>query len=233
MQIGVTDEEPVCEIDLSVINSADANGNFIDDVYGGYLGPDKVHIARNEEIDDYKKNVYKKVPVDLCWQITGAKPISTRWVDVKKGDANSPEYRSRWVARDIRKHWEMAWFASTPPLEVLKWLMARCVEKRVSKNGKRLKLLFIDIKKAHLTVPASRRLFVELPEGDKEEGMCAELLTSMYGMRDAAFNWENAYAATYKEGGYEQGVACSCIFHNESVNSFSMVHGDDNDCSRR
>ena len=49
----------------------------------------------------------------------------------------------------------------------------------------------------------------------------------MYGMRDAAFNWEKEYATTYKDGGYEQGVACSCIFHNAATDSYSMVHGDD------
>ena len=227
MQVGVTDDEPVYEFHPDWLASMDTYGQFVDDVFGGVLDPDRVQAARQEEIQYYQKNVYKKVPVTLCWEVTGAKPISTRWVDCNKGDANNPEYRSRWVARDIRKVWELVWSASTPPLEVLKWLLAKCVEQKRSQRGKRLKLVFIDIKKAHLTAPASRRLFVELPDGDREEGMCAELLTSMYGMRDAAFNWENDYASTYKDGGYEQGVACSCIFHNKSEDSYSMVHGDD------
>ena len=38
-----------------------------------------------------------------CLINTGKNPISVRWVDINKGDDATPNYRSRLVARDIRK----------------------------------------------------------------------------------------------------------------------------------
>ncbi len=119
------------------MKSADLYGQFVDDVFGGFLDSELVKAARQEDIDYYRTHVYKKVPIQTSYDVTGAKPISTRWVDTNKGDDQHPEYRSRWVARDIRKNWELVWLASTPPLEVLKFLMAKMVETKISYRGKR------------------------------------------------------------------------------------------------
>ena len=53
-----------------------------------------------------------------------------------------------------------------------------------------------DVKKAYFYAPATRRVFVVLPDEDRlpgEEGLCALLLKSLYGTRDAAYNWTEAY----------------------------------------
>ena len=53
-------------------------------------------------------------------------------------------------------------FASTPPLEAVKFLLSEAMTKRVSRNGRQLKLSFIDVKKAHLCSEVLRELYVEL-----------------------------------------------------------------------
>ena len=60
--------------------------------------------------------------------------------------------------------------------------------KGASESG--MKIDFIDVRWAYFHSPAVWRVYVELPDGDKQEGMCGLLNRSMYGTRDAALNWE-------------------------------------------
>ena len=58
--------------------------------------------------------------LEECWKLTGRAPIRSRWVDINKGDDQRPNYRSRWVAQEIKMdkgQWEL--FAGTPPLEAM------------------------------------------------------------------------------------------------------------------
>ena len=54
----------------------------------------------------------------------GKRPIGVRWVDANIGDDDKPNYRSRFVAKDIRKRGEDAIFAPTPPLESLRAVLS-------------------------------------------------------------------------------------------------------------
>ena len=61
----------------------------------------------------------------MCISETGKRPIGVRWVDIKKGDEESPEYRSRLVAKDLNRGVRRDdLFAATPSLEALKTLMS-------------------------------------------------------------------------------------------------------------
>ena len=125
-----------------------------------------VREARVEELAGYlAMQVYCRVPVAECGSQT---VIKTKWVDTNKGDERSPEIRCRLVAKDVKKRnnteGESAnFFASTPPLEAVKFLTSEAMTKRVSRNGRLLKLSFIDVKKAHLCSEVLRELYVEPP----------------------------------------------------------------------
>ena len=69
------------------------------------------------------KKVYDKRPIKEAFQNTGRQPIGVRWVDVNKGDDESPNYRSRLVAKDFRRKGEDSIFAPTPPLEALRTIL--------------------------------------------------------------------------------------------------------------
>ena len=104
-----------------------ANQLFWDDVSGRALKP---HLAREAREDERRgcveSNVFTKVPIQQCWETTGEQPISTRWVDINKGDDKNPNYRSRWVGRDFKggdKDRDDL-FAATPPLEAKKLLIS-------------------------------------------------------------------------------------------------------------
>ena len=57
-------------------------------------------LARKTEIEYFgKMKVYKKVP---RWKAAGHKIISTKWLDVNKGDREAPNYRARLVGRELK-----------------------------------------------------------------------------------------------------------------------------------
>ena len=59
--------------------------------------------------------VYTKVPRH---QANGQKVIRTKWLDIDKGDAGQPNYRSRLVGCELKlKDHRLDLFVATPPLE--------------------------------------------------------------------------------------------------------------------
>ena len=49
----------------------------------------------------------------------------------------------------------------------------------------------------------------------------------MYGTRDAAQNWYDAYSQHLKSIGFQQGLASPCTFYHEKRGIRTYVHGDD------
>ena len=76
---------------------------YWDDVHGVQLDKKLVEEARQVERDWVKKQgVYEVVPLTMCFEETGKRPISLRWIDTNKGDSLRPNYRSRMVVREIK-----------------------------------------------------------------------------------------------------------------------------------
>ena len=91
----------------------------MDDVSGLFLNKELSIQARKLEIDFFKdRRVYKKLPKEPWMQV-----ISTKWLDVNKGDEASPNYRARLVGREIAREKRDDILAATPPLESLKALL--------------------------------------------------------------------------------------------------------------
>ncbi len=66
----------------------------------------------------------------------------------------------------------------------------------------------IDVGKAHLYAPIEGEVFVQLPPEMVEEGKCAKLLYTLYGMRTAASSWEREYTKTLVEAGF---IVSECV----------------------
>ena len=87
-----------------------------------------------------------------------------------------------------------------------------------------------DVKKAFFYAPAQRDIYVDLPSealGPGEEGMCGKLLQSLYGTRDAAANWAQAYTKVLLDIGFVKGASSPCTFYHPLKNICLAVHGDD------
>ena len=111
---------------LAALNVAEGSQDvFKADLTGHLLDAALVKTARRVELEYFEaKGVWERWGREECLRNTGKAPISGRWVDVNKGDAATPNYRSRLVVRDIRKNGEDPIFAPTPPLESLRTVLS-------------------------------------------------------------------------------------------------------------
>ena len=196
---------------------------------GKQLRAELVQAARKEEIQEIRKmKVWRKVPRDECFAETGKAPIKLRWVDRNKKDDVTPDYRSRIVAKEIKTYANPELFAATPPVEYVKLILSCCASAQWTKRPTRV--MIQDVKKAYFYAWATRKIYVEIPEEDWEAGdekRCAMLLRSLYGTRDAAFNWAACYTEALVELGFTKGASSPCTFWHPSRNIRLVVHGDD------
>ena len=152
-------------------------------------------------------------------------PVRVRWVDQDKGE----RFRARLCAMEFKRKTEATWFAGTPPLESLR-LLASMLATRRRRNGEATCMMTLDVKRAHFHAPASRQVFVELPPEDALAGrgdVVGELQASMYGTRDAAFNWEAAYSSEMLKLGFLRGKASANHYFHPVTKVRALVHGDD------
>ena len=115
--------------------------------------------------------------------------------------------RARWVAKEYKTHARPELYASTPPLEALRFVLSEIATGK--RQGKVVAV--VDVRRAHFHAPARRRVFVELPPEDHQPGdehMCGLLQCSLYGTRDAARNWEEELASTLSDLNLTRGIAC-------------------------
>ena len=191
-----------------------------------------VAAARADEIKGViSHNVWTKVHVNECLKITGKGPVKGRWVDINKGDEQHPNYRSRYVGREFKSNDHRDdLFAATPPIEAIKALVSLAASQKGKKHIK--KLSFIDVSKAYFHAPATRPVYVELPDEalePHERGghICGKLNYSLYGTRDAAQNWEAEYTRYLTKLGFKRGLSSPCIFYHAARDMTVVVHGDD------
>ena len=132
---------------------------FKDSVTGQLLVPDLVREARRKEMEYFEiMQVWLRRPRADAKRHMGKPPISIRWIDANKGDDLNLEYRSRLVAREIKRFGEEPVFAPTPPLESLRAILAfaatdlpgKPAHVRDPDSERRTQISFIDIKRAYL-----------------------------------------------------------------------------------
>ena len=145
-----------------------------DDVSGAELDLKQVRKARAEEVEYiHKTHVYDKEMLEECYQTICKLFITVRWIDINKGDNQSPSYRSRLVAREINTYKRDDLIAATPPLEPLKLIVSMAA---IGNNG--AVIMVNDISRAFFHAKVARDVYVQLPPEDTaqgEEGMCGKL----------------------------------------------------------
>ena len=77
------------------------------------------------------------------------------WIDIDKGGPGEPEYRSRFVAKEINRKASDEMFAATPPLEAKKILFSMAASQPEPHSRDPLKLCFIDVKMACFYAPSA------------------------------------------------------------------------------
>ena len=99
-----------------------------------------------------------------CIEKTKKPPIGTRWIDTDKGDAKSPNYRSRLVAKEYKVDDRPDWFAAAPPVECVRLLVSKAAQ------AKSHKVLYVDISRAYFYAKSVRPTYIKLPSEDPRSG---------------------------------------------------------------
>ena len=144
-------------------------------------------------MDFFRKLQVTKVPRGDA-KAAGCQVITTKWIDVNKGDEARPNYRSRFVGRELNLSKRLDLFAATPPLEALEAICSICVSNQ--QMGRSYRILAVDVKRAYVYGKAQRPVFIEIPIEDWAPGgeqLVGKLNLSLYGTRDAAMNWTREY----------------------------------------
>ena len=197
------------------------------------MDPEKVKEGRREELAFMdKRGIWTVKPTKECWEVTGARPVSVRWVDTDKNWRAEGEWdplvRCRLVARDFKGNdkYRDDLFAETPPLECKRIILSRAATRRT--DGRYRKVMFVDARKANLNPTCEEDVYIELPE---ECGLgkewCGKLNYWLYGFRPAAAAWEKHYSELLEGVGFDRGNACGVIFYHEERDISLAVHGDD------
>ena len=199
-----------------------------DDVNQVRLDPEEVRKARQEEVE-YIKDMGVFRLIDRSEAVKqGIKIVDARWIDTNKGDADKPNMRSRYVGREFNNSKMEGLFAATPPLEGLRYLIHRAATTGKGTRGKCIMLN--DISRAFFEATASRLVCCELPPGypGNETGdKVGVLVKSLYGTRDAAYNWVEEVARFMKGLGFIRGKYNPCLYYHPVRDIETMIHGDD------
>ena len=202
---------------------------FYDDASGLQLDKGLATRARETEMKFFKDmGVYSKVK-RASWM----KVIATKWLDINKGDIDSPNYRARLVGCELKgndKRDDL--FAATPPLESLKAILSMCASRQGRRHPHRI--MSVDVKRAYFYAPATRPIYIRIPKEDWEDGdeeRVGMLHLSLYGTRDAALNWSKTYTGFLVANGFVPGRCSPCNFHHPQRDIAMTVHGDDFTCS--
>ena len=89
------------------------------------------------------------------------------------------------------------------------------------------KLMFIDVKKAHLNAKCDEEEGVELPDEFKKFPNCAKLMRWLYGMRKAASGWEDDHARRLVNDRVSIWQGSFKNHNHPKTHVRVVVHGDD------
>ena len=146
-------------------------------------------------------------------------------------------HRSRLVAKEFRRGSKFDGFtnfSATPPLELVKlmismvataqWDQTAWFGQEGHESSSEIVMMHTDTSRAYFHAPCKGEKYVELPPETWSKGCpeCGRLRVSLYGTRDAAANWEDAYAKVLQEHQFNRGVACPCSFYSRKEGSGSL-----------
>ena len=236
---GAEDEERLDGRLMAVTNDEEVTAEWEEEEeeWKGGLDPLQVEKGRLEETEYMikKLDMFEFGSYEEALRRSGGKePTTTKWVDTEKVDDDGEKFvRCRLVGRDFKPNHEGPrddLFAAMPPLEAKKVLFAMVAGERGRRRRrglKEIKLMFVDVKKAHLNAECDEEEWVELPMEFWKWGRYARLRRWLYGMRRAAVGWEDHYAEKLESIGFRRGIGAPTVFVNEVTGVRVVVHGDD------
>lgn len=131
-------------------------------------------------------------------------------------------HRSRHVAKEIKMYNAPELFATTPPVESLKYLLRRVARDRAQS------IMHVDVTRTYFYAVGTLVVCMRLTDEDHEtheHDMCGKLVGAMYSTHDAAQIWQRKCAETLEELGATTAKASHATSTTRS--GTCVVHRDD------
>ena len=90
-------------------------------------------------------------------------------------------------------------------------------------------MMINDVSRAYFYAEATSCMYIELPAEDPmyDPNMLGRLRLCLYGIRDAALNWQQTLSDHLVEAGFKRGVGHPSVFYHPTKDIWTLVHGDD------
>ena len=155
------------------------------------------------------------------------KVIKTRWINISKGDEQSPDLSSRLVGKEFAHSIDPGLYAATPQVEAMRVILSRAAT--TQEGHKRKVVMTKDVRMAYPNASVTREVYVEIPAEDKspEDGdVVGRFNLCLYGTRGAAHRWQKNVSAHLEAIGFCRGIAHPAVFYHEGKDVATPVHGD-------
>ena len=104
--------------------------------------------------------------------------MKSRWIDVKKGDDDNPNYRGRMLGKECNDREIEGLFVATPPMEalllLLSWAATGTDGGQLFTVGTGKSIMIADVSRAFFEAPAKRDICVELQLTRKTKRMSGQ-----------------------------------------------------------
>jgi hypothetical protein len=164
--------------------------------------------AMDDEIKSLKDlNVYKvvKCPPNM-------KPISSRWVNKIKLDANNKpvRFKSRIVARGFTQEYGINYNETFSPVAKFKSIKL-LLSLAASQN---LEIKQLDVKTAFLNANLDEEIYMQPPPGyeEKDKSLVWKLEKALYGLKQSPYCWNKEVDTYMKQLGYQPIQSDVCIY---------------------
>jgi len=179
--------------------------------------------AMNEEISMIKKlDTWEEVQLPH-----GRKTIGCRWVFTTKYHENGSirERKARLVAQGFAQKHGLDYNDVFAPV-------ARSTTLRIllSVSGKRNYIVnHLDVKSAFLNADLKEEIYMRHPPGSRKTGTVLKLKKSLYGLKQAAYTWNQKLHNVLTRMGFIQSTADNCLYvkRNGGKIVYILVHVDD------
>lgn len=180
--------------------------------------------AVNEELDSLtRNNTWKLVP-----KPDKAKVIDSKWVfRIKRNNDGEPEtYKARLVAKGFMQ--QKNFTPSEIYAPVAKMNTLRVLLKLI--NDDELYAEQLDVKSAFLHGDLEDEIYMNLPEGHKEnKNKVCKLIKSLYGLKEAPKCWNKKFNEFMRQQNFKTSAYDSCLYYEikENIKIYILLYVDD------
>jgi transposase InsO family protein len=215
--------EPDARSDLTMANALLAEDSEPKFYKHATMGPDSDHWtnAINAEMSALERN--------RTWEVVNKpadrKVIGSKWVFKIKYDAsgNVEKYKARLVAKGFSQIEGLDYdelFAPVVRFDSLRLLLAVAAKNRWIPAQ-------MDVTAAFLYPELQDDLYMQLPEGYRQEGKVAKLKKCIYGLKQSPREWYARLATTLNKLGFNTSKFDPCVFIHATQEFFIAVYVDD------